>query len=266
MSDKCCVRLTKGKHKGMLCYEAKSQCRHIDKVCFCGDKFKYDFQYKRHRLTCVSQQSESSGTLMMGKIMDELEHLRGEVGDLQEKVKQIEETPKIQVINWNIVIGDNFYQELSDKLGGKECAIKYLAGVAANNNLIDIIQTLYLERREPSEYPIACRDMHFKFVNSLNQLIDDKDGVKLCNMLGNSIQNAMLLANNDYISRKTLEDREIDDESHAQIAETQKYVVGLPGRMRKNGFLKELSDLTDNPQHEFFAMAGVTGNTVGTNS
>ncbi len=187
---------------------------------------------------------------------EDMKEIHKEIAVLKEKVKQIEERPQqIQnIINWNIVIGDNFYQELISKLGDRDCAIAYLAGIVANNNPIDVVSKLYLERRKPGEYPIACRDMHFKFVNSASQLIDDDDGTKICNLLGNSIQNALLMANNDFMARKVLEDREMDDESHAQIANTQNYVMGLPDRIRKNGFLKELSTLTNNPTHEFFSM------------
>jgi hypothetical protein len=84
-------------------------------------------------------------------------------------------------------------------------------------------------------------------------LVDDIDGTKLCGIIGNNIQNALLLANNDFISRKVLEDAEIDDESYAQIAKTQSYVMGLPERIHNTGFLRELSVLTDNPSHDFFS-------------
>lgn len=138
--------------------------------------------------------------------------------------------------NWKVVVGDDAYYKLIEKLG-KEEALSLLTG----GKPIDMARRLYFENLSPDQYPIACNDkdkMHFRFINSDKEIVDDKGGSKINSTILSGIHNAMIRAVNETMKDPTTENlRNLQSRLLYSLNEDVK---------------PDLSQMSYNPDHPFF--------------
>jgi len=162
---------------------------------------------------------------------------------LESRVTVAEQRPSI---NNFVVIGNDFYSELVDKVG-KENAVLYLT-TSAVGRPIEIIDKLYLEGKDPMEYPIACRDTdHFRYLNSESKIVDDYGGTCIGNLMSERLQTAILMAINEAIN--VVDENNTSDSEIDSIVEAQRYVTT---GVNKANLIHDLSTITRNECHPFF--------------
>ena len=147
----------------------------------------------------------------------------------------------IQINNYNyIIISNTQYQDILTKLGRDE-AIRLLS----DGKLIDVTKKLYFENISPELYPVACREnLHFRFLNDKCEIIDDKGGDKINQVVNSTMHNAMIAAVNDIIT-----DQLNGKETCNDISTLQKRLLT---QMSDQNFRSDLSKMSYNPNHPFF--------------
>lgn len=162
-------------------------------------------------------------------ILEELRALRQQVNEMKTK------TERAPVVNLNlnncVIVGADVYQDIVDKLG-RDHAIEYLTN--ENVDEVDIIEKIYLDDQDPNKYPIACRDnRHFRYLNDDRELIDDRGGSKVKELVQTRVHTAILHAS---IQREDQLSNNIQD----MIAGNERDII------------EKLSKVTYNPGHPFF--------------
>lgn len=248
MPNLCEIIITRGKNKGKMCKNINRTCRHKKITCQkCGVEFSYRHTYVAHLCNSdfgskleLRPKPKVKVTPTISNLERRLEILESQNRSLESRVERAEQRPPS--INNIVVIGNDFYSELVDKVG-REDAIRYLTS-AATCKPIEVIDKLYLEGKDPMNYPIACKNTnHFRYLNSESKIIDDRGGDSIGNLVTNQLQNAILMAINEAIS---------DTEATAalcDIVEAQRYVSQ---GVDKEKLLLQLSKITNNDSHPFF--------------
>lgn len=265
MVNHCDIIITRGKNQGKKCSAINKICRHCNRRCPCGTAFTIDTSYSRHISECPIHKEQKNHVKTKINITKRKSHpvtiakqATPEIDNmsqlLMEKIKQLEagleevKNKPTTVNNWNIVINQNFYTELVG-LMGKDAAVSFLTSTAAKNKPIDIISKLYLNERKPDEYPIACRrGDHFRYINDQYEVVDDKGGNNIGQIVSNQIQNAYILASNEIILQQIQTSGTPDE---CDLAMLQKKLSNTDIRSRRQ-VLKDLATVTNNPDHPFF--------------
>jgi len=161
-------------------------------------------------------------------ILEELRALREQVTEM----KNNQNMPVVNVsLNNCVIVGADVYQDMVDKLG-RDNAIDYLTN--ENVDEVDVIEKLYLNDQDPSKYSIACHDnRHFRYLNEERQVIDDRGGDKVKQLVESRVHSAMLYASNQRESK-------VSDN-------VQDMITG-----NKGDIIEKLSKVTYNPGHPFF--------------
>lgn len=256
MPNCCDIIITRGKNKGVKCKYANKVCRHQKLQCnFCGAKFAYKHTYSAHECSkieshptsptrnkinvdiSIKSKQDNDDDNEMKMLKKRLELLEQHNKNLESRITEAEQRPSNIV-----VIGNDFFTELVEKVG-KDNAVQYLTTAAVGKPL-EVIDKLYLEGKEPDDYPIACRNHdHFRYRNADSKIIDDHGGKVIGNIMTHRLQNAIIMAINEIITHGP------DEEKLDKIMAAQHYVTN---GMNKEEIIHELSLLTNNEKHPFF--------------
>jgi len=252
MPNLCELEIKRGKNKGQQCKNVNRTCRHQKNLCMnCGLEFSYKHTFMQH--TCQIETRRETAPKVKIIVKDrkttEMEILRQRLMLLEKQNKKLEnrvsEAEQRPSINNIVVIGNDFYSELVDKVG-KDNAVQYLT-TSAVGRPIEVIDKLYLEGKDPMDYPIACRNAdHFRYLNSESKIVDDFGGSYIGDIMTDRLQHAMLMAINEAIRTG---EPEADDKELDSIVEAQRYVTS---GLDKANLLHELSVKTSNAGHPFF--------------
>lgn len=239
MGNPCKVVITRGKNKGKICGEINSRCKHVSKLLKCsecGMTFDRSTSYYRH-INTHAQPKEKKIPLSVTKKLDipeiynKLETLEQQNRNLREEVEVLKQQP---VTNYITIMGtESFYTELISKLGKQE-AIEFLTHSNVIGKPLSVFQKLYLDGKNPNDYPVACRDhSHFRYLDDDKQMVDDRDGSNIERVLIPKITDAIILATNAtatpaYDIRERL--------TH----------------MDRTTMIEDLAMITNNPNHPFF--------------
>lgn len=270
MPNECSIPITRGRNKGKLCRDVNKTCRHQSVQCpNCGEDFSYKHTYTAHTRICSPYHAQDSGSDLLkprrkkmyiirkrdrddpdrSEILARIHNLEQQNRDLKDKVQQVAEQPRS--INNIMVIGNDFFQELTAKIG-KDRAVEFLSSAATTGKPIDVIEKLYLEGKDPMNYPIACRDEdHFRYLSDDDdggrKLVDDRGGAIIGNLMMNRLRNAFLMAANELISKQV---NGIIDETGTD-ADVLRSVQNIT-TVDKNVIVYQLAEATNNSNHPFF--------------
>lgn len=218
----------------------QNRSRHEKKYCHKKpiNKIKVDIKLKDSIKETQSQsQTQSQNQIEIDIDIDRefKKDIMKELNILREKVYKLENSPRTTHVNVNlqncIIIGDNVYDELVNKLGHNE-AINYLTSGCYDE--VDVIEKLYLDSPNPNNYPIACKTpTHFRYLNEYREIIDDQNGNKVQKLVKSRVREAMLLAIME-------EDADTNSNIHKLLTDD------------KRDILTKLAKITYNPDHPFF--------------
>jgi hypothetical protein len=249
MPNDCIIAISRGKNKGKKCKDVKTICRHQKNKCAkCGEIFSYKHTLTAHSRICVNE-CKRKKVLVIKKpnMMERLSTLEQRNRDLEFKVEKVEQQPRVNNI---MVIGNDFFEELVTKFGGKDAAVDFLTLAATSGKAIDVIDKLYLEGKDPMAYPIACRDDdHFRFRRLEGEkVIDDQGGTMIGDLMMDRLCNAFLMAANELISKHVEEGESNPSALHAQ-AQVQRSISSV---CDKRNIVYQLAAATHNSNHPFF--------------
>ena len=263
MPNHCTAPITRGKNKGKVCRDVNRICRHQKHSCpHCGEDFSYKHTYVTHTKCCANSRrkvhikpkpkSNTKRGLLSADacLMDRLEELEKRNRILEQKVNFVEKQPRsIQNI---VVIGNNFYQELVEKLG-KDCAVDFFASTAVAGKPLDVVEKLYLEGKDPMHYPIACRDRDFRYLGDDSNVVDDRGGKIIGDIMCRRLQNAYLMASNEIISQAVEPgEGEYDVSQSDGLLDNLRRVQEISGACYKREIVDRLAEATENREHPFF--------------
>jgi hypothetical protein len=264
MPNECSISITRGRNKGKLCRDVNRTCRHKDILCpNCGEEFSYKHTYTAHARLCSQPQSEDIPLKRTVKVRDRIKGseeilarihtLEQQNRDLKDKVQKVADQPRN--INNIVVIGNDFFQELTAKIG-KDRTVEFLSSTAAIGKPIDVIEKLYLEGKDPMHYPIACRDDdHFRYLSHDDKggrkLVDDRGGAIIGDIMMNRLRNAFLMAANELIS-KHIQDGFDGLEGNVDVLRCVQNIATVD----KNMVVYQLAEATNNSNHPFFLAEG----------
>jgi hypothetical protein len=255
----CDIVFHKGKNKGKPCGSVSKICRHQRTECStCGHVFGYKHNYTAHLKLCGELASKVKPSVKVVKknpvivekstedeqIIERLSRLEKENKMFEQQLHQ--QASRAQINNYYnfVVVGDNFFDELIHVMG-KSNAVDFLANAAVEGKPLDVINKLYLEGRDPSKYPIACRKAlevsNFRYLNNKRQIVDDHGGSVLGREVSDKIQNAMLRATNELI-KDGLDDK-------YDISHLQRNLASISNGLH---LVNDLANVTENELHPFF--------------
>jgi hypothetical protein len=255
MPNTCSITINRGRNKGKVCKDVNKTCRHQNMQCEnCGEIFSYKHTHSAHmklcaphkRKTTVVKKYDDDEDMSQPAIIERLKKLEHQNQVLKNQVQQVADQPRS--IHNIMVIGNDFFQELIAKIG-KQRAIEFLSSTASAGKPIDVIGKLYLEGKEPNNYPIACRDEdHFRYLSHDDKggrkVVDDRGGVIIGDIMMNRLQNAFLMAANELITNHV--DGGI--ESDRDVLRSVQNVATI----NKNTLVYQLAEVTTNANHPFF--------------
>lgn len=266
----CTVVITRGKNKGKLCGHVNARCKHVSKLLTCdecGMTFDRSTSYRRHISTHqktkdkilinIKRKEEeeeeavpswSPAVRSQEDIYRKLEHLEKINNSLREEVVELKNKPVTMTHNYITIMGDsNYYHELIHKLG-RDNAIKFLTQSCVNGQLLSVFQKLYLDGRQPDDYPVACKDeRYFRYLDDDQCLMDDHDGSEIGNVMSRKITDAIIRATNDAI----IQDTSNDISSGTQVMDNL-HSVQSALCIDTEAMIKDLAIITNNPGHPFF--------------
>ena len=262
MPNECSISITRGRNKGKLCRDVNRTCRHKDILCpNCGEEFSYKHTYTAHAKLCNSADVVVKKTIKVKdrikagseEILARIHSLEQQNRDLKDKVQQVVDQPRS--INNIVVIGNDFFQELTTKIG-KDRAVEFLSSTATVGKPIDVIEKLYLEGKDPMHYPIACRDDdHFRYLSHDDKggrkLVDDRGGAIIGDIMMNRLRNAFLMAANELISKHIREGPDGFDGNVDVLRCVQNIAT-----VDKDEVVYQLAVVTNNSDHPFFRAEG----------
>lgn len=245
MPNSCTMEITRGKNKGKLCKDINRICRHHKIVCtVCGEVFSYKHTHAAHIRICAGRkkihpQRRQTDELQQG-IQERLDELEKRNKILESKVLNVEKQPRN--INNIVVIGTDFYQELVEKIG-KDQAIDFLTVSAP----MDVISKLYLDGKDPMNYPIACKDSdHFRYLDDNSSVVDDHGGRVISDIVIKRIQNAFLMVTNELINESVEQDK--DYHASGMVLQMQDKISNYS----KEDIVYQLAEATNIEGHPFF--------------
>lgn len=207
-------------------------------ICeWCGANYVYRTGKSRHKKIC--EQRPKIKIDIKRKIIDPNNILLEAIAKLEEKVDKIQASPIVNnnYNNW-IIVGGDIFQMMIDKIGKKEAITMLLESTTT-----DIARKIYFEGILPEEYPIACKDnLHFRFLNDKYEVVDDRGGLKVNNIVLNNVRDAMIHAVNEKITDQ------VRGEDGSDLNNLQSKLIGAYNEDIK----PELSKLSYNPAHPFF--------------
>ena len=182
------------------------------------------------------------------------QQLRKELDDVSKEINEIKNSKELitqPIINVNInnymVITDDIYGKLVDKMG-KDSAIRFLATNASRGDCVSILRKLYLEGIPRKLYPIACKDNNFRYLNDRREIVEDIGGKKIVS----NLQNAMLYASTQLIKEH------IDSTNTDQLYELydmgkiQEYIHSMCHAKVVQKICNDISNEIQNPDHPYF--------------
>jgi hypothetical protein len=182
-----------------------------------------------------------------------LETLEERNRKLEERLAQAEN--RSTNINNFVIIGQDFFAELTDIVGTRVGAAQFLSDTLNGGNAIGVVKKLYLEGRDPMQYPIACRDSnHFRYLGADSRIIDDRGGEAIGNIVTDRVQKAVLLAINEMIAAG-IDDEEVDTDTLDRINASHRYLEDID----KNELVSQLAAITHNNNHPFFNDQSIEG-------
>jgi len=201
---------------------------------------------KKTRIRKRTHRRRDNMDMDKSEIIARLHDLERENKNLKDKVQQVAEQPRS--INNIMVIGNDFFQELTAKIG-KDSAVQFLSSVATTGKPIDVIDKLYLEGKDPMNYPIACRnDDHFRYLShdgaGGRKLVDDHGGAIIGDLMMNRLRNAFLMAANELISKHV----DGTAESDKDVLRSVQNITTVDKKM----IVYQLAEATNNSSHPFF--------------
>jgi len=244
MPNGCTIVISRGKNKGKQCCDVNRICRHQSVKCpNCGEEFAYKHTYMSHTRLCIaSPKRKTPQIIKKSDILERLSTLEQKNRDLEAKVKRVERQPRN--INNIMVIGTDFFQELTTKIG-KDSAIEFLSLAAVSGKPLDVIDKLYLEGKDPMCYPIACRNqLHFRYLSN-EGIVDDRGGTIIGDLVTNRLRNAFLMVANELISKHL--DGEVETDSD-MLRNMQQNIAAVD----KSEIVYQLAEATTNASHPFF--------------
>lgn len=177
----------------------------------------------------------------MTKVYNRLMQLEELNNALREEVEELKLKPT--TTNYIAILGNDFYTELTNKIG-RAGAMKFLAEKGTKSPL-SVFQKLYIDDRDPDDYPIACRDKnHFRYLDEQQRMVDDHGGSTIGNTMSQRLTDAVEHAVHDF-----------EIEGHGNTVYGLENVKRLKERFAKldqNSVIKELAYMTNNPNHPFF--------------
>lgn len=263
MPNECSILITRGRNKGKLCRDINRTCRHKDIICTnCGEEFSYKHTYIAHSKQCHPPPQAKKTVTVKDRvkvaagsedILARLHSLEQQNRDLKDKVQKVADQPRN--INNIVVIGNDFFQELTAKIG-KDRTVEFLSSTATAGKPIDVIEKLYLEGKDPMHYPIACRNEdHFRYLSHDDKggrkLVDDRGGAIIGDIMMNRLRNAFLMAANELIN-KHIQDGFDGFESNVDVLRCVQNIATVD----KNVVVYQLAEATNNSDHPFFLAEG----------
>lgn len=257
MPNNCPITITRGKNKGKMCRDVHRTCRHQNIQCpNCGEEFSYKHTYTTHSRACApnSGRKKKAHIIKKKQLLDRIHTLEQRNKHLEDKVSKVENEPRS--INNIMVIGNDFFQELTAKIG-KENAVEFLSSAAVTGKPIDVIDKLYLEGKDPMHYPIACRNTdHFRYLSGDGeQVVDDRGGAIIGDVMVNRLRNAFLMAANELIHKHISgsgPDIDQDSDSSGGGEEDLLRSVQNIATVDRHVIVYQLAEATTNESHPFF--------------
>lgn len=267
MKNPCKVVITRGKNKGKVCGHINSKCKHVTDPIVCP-KCKISFDrttsYYRHIKVQhggqINDEPAAKHDLKLKvdiptkpkpipirirakpeEIYHRLVQLEEQNNALREEVEELKLKPT--TTNYIAILGNDFYSELTNKIG-RENAMKFIAESSTKHPL-SMFQKLYLDDRDPDDYPIACRDKyHFRYLDNQQRVVEDKGGSTIGTAVSKRLTDAMEHAFHDF-----------QIEGHGNTVYSLEGVQKLRERLanlNQDSVIKELAYITNNPNHPFF--------------
>jgi hypothetical protein len=252
MPNDCSIVITRGKNKGKICGLVNRICRHQNILCpNCNEVFSYKHTYASHSQACSKHvlvhvvQKKKTNIIKKSNLLERIHKLEKRNKDLEEKVKVVETQPRS--INNIVVIGTDFFQELVTMIG-KDRAVEFLTCSAVSGKPIDVIDKLYLEGKDPMCYPIACRNTdHFRYLSDDSNVVDDRGGAIIGDIMIRRLQNAFLMAANELISKQ------VDNSEYNMDTDMLRSVQqNITSACDKRDIVYQLAEATNNEKHPFF--------------
>lgn len=185
-------------------------------------------------------------------------HHLSEVDDLREKMQQITERlemigcqlevikEKPMVTNYNTFIGIDAFDILIRKMGRQQ-AVNFIASSASVGKPINIFRKIYLDNRAPEQYPIACNNGNFRYLDNNGKLVEN-DGREMAHIIKNQVHTAMIKATNELITQN------MNGNSVDQLYEI--YDIGkiqtFLAHINKVEMIQDIIHEVNNPYHPFF--------------
>jgi hypothetical protein len=224
----CDVIISRGSNKGKICSTVNPKgCRHRSLDCpTCGAHFTMDPSYRRHVKACKNNTSLSPQQLNLKLLNPPKIELVDRITRLEEELERVKLQPLSVNHHWNIVIGNDVYSSLVGKMGSEEEAVEFLTSLQERGEPLEAFTKLYLEGCDPQQYPVACREgHHFRYIDSDEKIVDDVGGHNLGKLVSQGINQALLQAAGN---------------NNNNVLTTERTI-------------RELADLTYNPDHPFFS-------------
>lgn len=278
MGNPCQVVITRGKNKGSVCGQINAKCKHVSEPLICaicqvnfdrttsyyrhinshhegqakpgGNKIKVSVNVKtsplhlQHLPQSQTFKDEDRNTIAvtnMTHVFHRLVELEEQNNALREEVEELKLKPT--TTNYIAILGNDFYTELINKIG-REKAMKFIAESSTKHPL-SVFQKLYLDDRNPDDYPIACRDKyHFRYLDSQKRMVDDRGGSHIGTAVSKRLTDAVKHAVHDF-----------EIEGHGNSVYGLENVQLLKKRLSQldqDSVIKELAYITNNPNHPFF--------------
>lgn len=175
------------------------------------------------------------------EIYHRLVQLEEQNNALREEVEELKLKPT--TTNYIAILGNDFYTELTNKIG-RENAMKFIAESGTKHPL-SMFQKLYLDDRDPDDYPIACRDKYnFRYLDNQQRVVEDRGGSNIGTAVSKRLTDAMEHAFHDF-----------QIEGHGNTVYGLEGVQKLRERLaslNQDSVIKELAYITNNPNHPFF--------------
>lgn len=264
MGNPCQVVIFRGKNKGKVCGQINRKCKHVSEplICtICQMNFDRTTSYYRHINSHHKGQAKSDGNKIkisvkmspdpdpnsslghtnMTHVFHRLVQLEEQNNALREEVEELKLKPT--TMNYIAILGNDFYTELINKIG-HENAMKFIAESDTKRPL-SVFQKLYLDDRNPDDYPIACRDKyHFRYLDSQKRMVDDRGGSHIGTAVSKRLTDAVEHAVHDF---------EIKGHGNSVYGlENVQLLKQRLSQLDRDSVIKELAYITNNPNHPFF--------------
>jgi hypothetical protein len=170
-----------------------------------------------------------------------------EIQNIHRKIDNIK-----QINNYNsyniAIVGPDMYKRLIDKVGERE-ALSIINQSAIMDNPLLIFDKLYLTGVEPNEFPIAYHNGEYRFLNRDNQVVVDRTGNLVYELIASPIQDLMLQNINNLI------DTHLEQGNCEPLYDT--YQIGqmqgtIFSTLKKETIVRKLEKMVKNKSHPFF--------------